>query len=398
MTKQNNKTVLWMSLLLAFVFSEIMVRHYLPEIGLALRKDELLGWANDEFQTFNPKAVPKTQKTKRILFLGDSFLAGSGLENLEQRFPDQLKKSMLPETEIHTLASGGWGTDQQLLAYLLKGRAWQPDLVVLAFCANNDLANILSNKHGTLPLKSYFVVDENDELNLYSGHGQPLDLINFTSHVTTGEKRSEGSYAFNLLTHHLKTTFFKAPKADKQSLHQVDKRYLQFDFSSEKPEELYNKQTPLTWTPQLGVNHVSAYIHEGFATNSYQWKLLKAILREFKGQVETNNAKFAILLLPVIFNPRDLSSIAGATFKHQYETKEGPFTFHADEPKKRLQKITQDLDIIFLDPTEAFIEEVKQHHTAQKIWSNPTDRHFNAKGHQILADLLADKIRRLVQD
>ena len=171
MARQNNKTVLWMSLLLAFVFSEIMIRHFLPELGLALRKDELLGWSNDNFQTFNPKGKPKNKNTKRILFLGDWFFAGSGLEEVEERFTYQLKKVMKPINEIHTLASGGWGTDQQLLAYLLKGHAWQPDLVVLAFWANNDLANILSNKHGTLPLKSYFVVDENNRLNLYSGHG-----------------------------------------------------------------------------------------------------------------------------------------------------------------------------------------------------------------------------------
>ena len=392
MTQQNNKTVLWMSLLLAFVFSEIMVRHFLPEIGLALRKDELLGWANDEFQTFNPKAVPKTKKTKRILFLGDSFLAGSGIENLEQRFPDQLKKSMPLETEIHTLASGGWGTDQQLLAYLLKGRAWQPDLVVLAFCANNDLANILSNKHGTLPLKSYFVVDENNGLSLYSGQGQPLDLIHFTSRAATGDKRSEGSYAFSLLTHHLKTTFFKAPKSKNGNLTQVDKRYLSFDFSAEKPEELYNKQTPLTWAPQLSANHVSAYIHEDFAINNYQWKLLKAILREFKGQVETDNAKFAILLLPVIFNPRDLSSVVGGSLKHKFQTAEGNFSFHADEPRKRLQQITKELGIPLIDPTDAFIAETREHYNIEEIWPSPSDRHFNEKGHALLSELLATEL------
>ncbi|MDP7037737.1 MAG: SGNH/GDSL hydrolase family protein [Myxococcota bacterium] len=398
MARQNNKTVLWMSLLLAFVFSEIMIRHFLPEIGLALRKDELLGWSNDNFQTFNPKGKPKNKNTKRILFLGDSFLAGSGLEELEQRFPDQLKKVMKPNNEIHTLASGGWGTDQQLLAYLLKGRAWQPDLVVLAFCANNDIANILSNQHGTLPLKSYFVLDEHENLTLYNGIGQPLNLLDFSSAKTQNETKQPGSYAFNLFSHHFKNSFFKKKPAQNNSFQNVDKRYLSFNFSKEKPEELYAQKEPLSWAPQNGVNHVSAYIHEDFETNRYQWRLLKGILKEFKAQVENNHAKLALLLLPVIFNPRDLSSIAGGTFTHQYQTKEGSFTFRADEPKKRLQKITQDLEIIFLDPTEAFIKEVEQNHDVQKIWSSPTDRHFNAKGHQIIADLLADKIRKLVQD
>ncbi len=385
-----------MSLLLAFILSELMVRHFLPEVGLALHEDELLGWSNESFQTFRPK--PKPEKTKRVLFLGDSFLAGSGVEQLKERFSARLGQSMAPQIQTATLASGAWGTDQEMLAYLLKGKAWQPDLVVLAFCANNDIANILSNQHGTLPLKSYFVLDEHENLTLYNGIGQPLNLLDFSSAKTQNETKQPGSYAFNLFSHHFKNSFFKKTPTQEKVFLNVDKRYLSFNFSKEKPEELYAKQSPLSWAPQKGVNHVSAYIHEDFEINRYQWRLLKGILKEFKQQVENNHAKLALLLLPVIFNPRELSSIAGGTFKHQYETKEGPFTFHADEPKKRLQKITQDLDIIFLDPTEAFIEEVKQHHTAQKIWSNPTDRHFNAKGHQIMADLLGDKIRKLVQD
>tara|TARA_B100000959_G_C14902801_1_gene591675 strand:- start:116 stop:1306 length:1191 start_codon:yes stop_codon:yes gene_type:complete len=396
MRRQNNKTLLWMSLLLAFILSELMVRHFLPEVGLALHEDELLGWSNESFQTFRPK--PKPEKTKRVLFLGDSFLAGSGVEQLKERFSARLGQSMAPQIQTATLASGAWGTDQEMLAYLLKGKAWQPDLVVLAFCANNDIANILSNQHGTLPLKSYFVLDEHENLTLYNGIGQPLNLLDFSSAKTQNETKQPGSYAFNLFSHHFKNSFFKKTPTQEKVFLNVDKRYLSFNFSKEKPEELYAKQSPLSWAPQKGVNHVSAYIHEDFEINRYQWRLLKGILKEFKQQVENNHAKLALLLLPVIFNPRELSSIAGGTFKHQYETKEGPFTFHADEPKKRLQKITQDLDIIFLDPTEAFIEEVKQHHTAQKIWSNPTDRHFNAKGHQIMADLLGDKIRKLVQD
>ena len=176
-----------MSLLLAFILSELMVRHFLPEVGLALHEDELLGWSNESFQTFRPK--PKPEKTKRVLFLGDSFLAGSGVEQLKERFSARLGQSMAPQIQTATLASGAWGTDQEMLAYLLKGKAWQPDLVVLAFCANNDIANILSNQHGTLPLKSYFVLDEHENLTLYNGIGQPLNLLDFSTSKTQNETK-----------------------------------------------------------------------------------------------------------------------------------------------------------------------------------------------------------------
>ena len=135
------------SVSVALALGEILVRAVVPELGRRPLADPSLGWASREYTTFEPHERAAGDHRKRVLFLGDSFLAGAMVSRLDQRFSDVLHQ-LRPEFDVATLAAGAWGTDQELLAFVSKGRAWRPDLVIVAFCANNDLANILSNHHG----------------------------------------------------------------------------------------------------------------------------------------------------------------------------------------------------------------------------------------------------------
>ena len=61
----------------------------------------MTGWASAEYQKFDP-----TSRDERIgmLVLGDSFLAGSALQGLEQRFPIVLQR-MIPD-QLHPHHTG----------------------------------------------------------------------------------------------------------------------------------------------------------------------------------------------------------------------------------------------------------------------------------------------------
>lgn len=78
---------------------------------------------------------------RRVSFLGDSFTAGHGLKDVENRFANRIRR-LHPDWEIQVLAANGLDTGGQLT--LLDGYAangYQIDQVVLVYCLNdiNDL-------------------------------------------------------------------------------------------------------------------------------------------------------------------------------------------------------------------------------------------------------------------
>jgi lysophospholipase L1-like esterase len=90
--------------------------------------------------TADPSLPPGTG-THRLLFVGDSFTFA--IEQAEGNgFPGLLAKRLAPRgVEARTLASGGWGTGQELIALRREGLAWHPQVVVLQVFPYNDLCN-----------------------------------------------------------------------------------------------------------------------------------------------------------------------------------------------------------------------------------------------------------------
>ena len=395
MNKWVNYIILLVSISGAILIAEIFLMIFIPEIGWAQREDKIIGWSNDAYKLFEPTGR-KNETGKRILFLGDSYLAGSGISDLDKRFPILLESMLNNKVISKVLAAGGWGTDQQLLAFNQKGKFFKPDLVIVAFCANNDISDILSHNHGPKKLKPYFVIGKDEKLELYDGYGT---FINYKTFFQDGDKYAAQnsqlmrSYLVDYLRGILKTRISSNQVNSTGDFKSVNPLYRKFRFWEESPQELYKRQTKLSWSPHKGVNHVSAYIHENFKINTYQWRLLEQILLKLKNEVESSGGKLAVLLLPVIFNPEDPETIAGGSFIKRFQTPEGYFTFRSDEPRERLRSITERVGITFYDPTQEFIKYVADKDLMKAVWPNPRDRHFSALGHEILANLLKKMLR-----
>lgn len=86
----------------------------------------------------------KPPGTVRILALGDSFVWGFGVAR-DELFSEIVEKND-PGTEVINMGVSGYGTDQEFLLYNEEGYKYKPDLVVLAFYANdyNEIATSLS--------------------------------------------------------------------------------------------------------------------------------------------------------------------------------------------------------------------------------------------------------------
>jgi lysophospholipase L1-like esterase len=378
---RTNALIAAASLVAALVACEILSRWLLPQIAWHNYEDLHLGWSSREYQQFDPGAAPKPAGRKRLLFIGDSFLAGAGVSSLAKRFPNLLADRLASDVEVRVLAAHGWGTDQELLAYLQKGRRWRPDLVVVAFCANNDLSNITSNYEPWVRRrKPYFVLDESARLDLFDGQGRPLPITLPAQPGPLGFR----SHLLDLLRFVAATSRAAPPAAEGNA--GVDPRYQLFTQPRDRVFEIFRKRSDMSWSPQNGVNRLSAFIHEPFELNTYQWRLLEGILRLFRQETDRDGAALAILLLPVPIRATDLHTIAGGDFERRLQTPDGPITVRAAEPRDRLGPIGERLGIRFFDPTADFLETTRRQDLARAIW--PTrDKHFSDAGHAIVANL-----------
>jgi hypothetical protein len=163
---------------------------------------------------------------------------------------------------------------------------------------------------------------------------------------------------------------------------------------NERSIEIYKCQDTLSWAPQMGINHVSAYIHEDFPDNSYQWRLFEHLVIQLRDDVEKGGGTLVIMLLPAIYNPWNLDTVAGGPFEKQFVTPHGVFTFRSAEPRERLLAICRKNRILFLDPTTEFLNRVARHDLHGQVWPPPHDRHFSHVGHSIVAGITARWLSR----
>jgi hypothetical protein len=74
---------------------------------------------------------------RRVSFIGDSFAAGHGIKNVEDRFENRLRRAH-PDWEIHVLANVGLDTGaEQILLNRTLAKGYQLDDVVLVYCLND---------------------------------------------------------------------------------------------------------------------------------------------------------------------------------------------------------------------------------------------------------------------
>lgn len=126
------------------------VNEYRAETESLLAKK--VGWggemdAHGKYLCDFPHAASKPKNKLRILLLGDSILdCNETNQRFQDTIPSLLQGYLGGNYEVINLAAGGWGNDQQLLAYEEVGRKYEPDMVFLFFTPANDLFNNSSGR------------------------------------------------------------------------------------------------------------------------------------------------------------------------------------------------------------------------------------------------------------
>lgn len=141
--------------------------------------DKDLGWAhipgvrNKEYDiTINSKGLRgreypyKPAGKKRVLMLGDSVVFGFGVAD-DETFSARLERAT-ENTEFINTGVCGWGTDQEWIFLKKEGLKYEPGLVILNFCGDNDFADnyFKFSIYDSYTPKPYFVIDDNGALKL----------------------------------------------------------------------------------------------------------------------------------------------------------------------------------------------------------------------------------------
>jgi lysophospholipase L1-like esterase len=107
-------------------------------------------------------------KTK-IMIIGDSFVAGHGLCNVQDRFSDVLQRKLGDKYAVFNVGVNGWGTPEETFYPLLY--PYKPDIVVLSYFVNDINNAIKLTKHDVpspppppdwlsqTPLKDSYLID-----------------------------------------------------------------------------------------------------------------------------------------------------------------------------------------------------------------------------------------------
>jgi lysophospholipase L1-like esterase len=189
------------SLLIAFVVFEVGLRlaGYEPIYAVYSKPsifwvhDDTLGWRHEpgasgtyvgprpwpvEFRTpirinslglRGPELAPLPAGGRRILVLGDSFVAGFEVtdeETFVHRIGLELTKRLGAPVQLVNGGVRGYGTDQALLYYTTRGRALEPDLVVMLHSGNDASDNTTLHRMRRPFGKAAFALREGGELEL----------------------------------------------------------------------------------------------------------------------------------------------------------------------------------------------------------------------------------------
>jgi hypothetical protein len=118
----------------------------------------------NSMQSRGEPVLPGASDRPTVVVLGDSYSFGMGVNDGEE-FPSVMRRALAGRADVVNLGSPGWGLTQEIRRYHELGAAYEPEIVVLQFCANDpedNLANLVTRVEDG----KFVFVDSQNSLNL----------------------------------------------------------------------------------------------------------------------------------------------------------------------------------------------------------------------------------------
>ncbi|MBI1883166.1 MAG: SGNH/GDSL hydrolase family protein [Chlamydiae bacterium] len=292
-------------------FSGVWIGRHTDTMFKIMTYDENLGWRmkrnlNTTIDLVDKENIPirsnsegfwdkdfvleKPSGELRVVFLGDSFTWGYGVQE-EERFSSILARKH-PEWDILNFGMPGYGTDQAYLVWKMIAARYRPDIVVLTIYKNDFFDNVSVVNDGRQ--KPYFEFGKNEVLTLKNVPVNPETLWQ--------------NSIYNQIA--LPYTSFYGWSIEKRSriLHWMVKNsdLVRLAYSLLRHRDAKGKQSDVDRI-QLKLN----------SAEESELKLMRSILQQFNKEIESSGQKLVIAFA----GPKDLKSIKLMEYLNQSNIK-----------------------------------------------------------------------------
>jgi len=300
----------------------------------------------------------------RILMLGDSFTAALQVDEAET-FSALLARHLNEESayeEVEVINAGvvGYGTANQRLYFLDEGYKYQPDLVILAFFAGNDISDNINPPH----------------YKLENGALVPIPA-RYGADIGTPPWAQEGSFFRNvrnsLYTH--------------SRLYSVTIELLAFSIIKRFPSLthlLASTGLVEATRPVMNAGNIYAFLRP----SAEAWAMTEALLLALTNDVAAHNSQLLVVILP---DETEVDPQKWATIFESYPDLFSAQPADRPTPTGQLSQFLQDHDIPHLSLLPAL--KAHQAQTNQSLYYR-LDGHWKPAGHQVAAETIYRYLRQ----
>ena len=382
-----NASISAISLCLSLIVGEMILRSVLPSdphIGREYRYPHPdLGWAlepgaqytrrmresvvrikhNSEGWRDIEHSISKPNGVFRILILGDSFIEARTV-NSEHTLARQLEALSWTnghDVEVMSMGISGFNTLQEYLSFELFGQQYNPDLVLLAFFAVNDVQDN-SREMKEKGARPFLDPDRPEEWEII-----PMD---YKRNVRRYENRSSFmGRAINRINRLMITQQFK----------KLAKLFRLRSMDIDRTPSLEHSNR----TPSLGHSHC-------IETPEYTraWITTTRILERLNGRVNKIGARLVVFTVP------GNGEVVPETMSRRLALKTDPQLYCLEEApaNKRLHQILSERNITLID----LLPNFRKANREDGLQLYPIDDdHWNAKGYELAAKIIFSELETL---
>ena len=294
--------------------------------------------------------IKKLRNTKRIIFLGDSYVFGFGVE-LNETFHQIIKRKLSEKNKSYEIINAGYkgnfAEDTEYLYLKKEGIKLNPDVVLLAITLSNDFDDINTNK-------LYY----NSSDNLYKAESL-VHYIDNQSRLRFKQSQESQNFIKRAL---YKINLVLSYKSHLYILLKDTFRNILYTFYYGKYQNVYS-------------NNYTEEINSSFA------KVMNYTIK-INELAKKNKAILVLILIP------DKRAV------YEYKIKDtNSDILNWTKPSEEIKRIAEKNNITVIDVLPDLKDYVNTHN--QEMIYFKVDPHWNSKGHKIAAEAIYSKLKSL---
>ncbi len=313
--------------------------------------------------------LSKAPSALRIAVLGDSYTAALEMP-LERTFWWVAKEGLAASpgfqdrpVEIMNFGVSGYGTAQELITLRRRVWAYDPDVVLLAFCTGNDISNNVRE------------LEENQQIPFFVLEGNRLHLDDsFRKNVAWRTRQSRPFQLYYQALEHVRC--LQLVSRAKNALQNARGGLAQANL-------------PPTAGEEPGLDSL-VYRPPADATWKKAWTVTERLLLEMRDEVHARGARFLLVTLS-----NGIQVHPDSNLRRQFQEQMGVSDLFY--PERRLQEFSDQHDIALLALAPLLHREAQSRGVfLHGFGPRLGEGHWNAQGHRLAGRLIAQKLRTLL--